>query len=258
MVYDSGMVNEAKTVIEWTYEPVLYFEVPLTLEFADGEIDLQEGVARGVFSASHYRKRNFRDSAHDFLRSRFLAQQVQVHKPFKLSVGIMSREHPDGRKDATAFIDTLVMRMEVKTPDIVLRDKKGNIVTDTKAERIEKHKSFGGNAVQRFQHDPLLKRMFQSFDSAVNDSDNSLIHLYEIREAVMVAYENERVARNALGVSKPVWNLLKRRANHEPLREGRHRGKHNELRKMTNEELAQSIRTAQAIIEGYLSDKLKE
>ena len=147
------MSDKPKTVLEWTYAAEAYFEGPRKFTYADGDISMLDGKAKGVFDASHYGLREFRDAAQEFLQYVFFAQQVQVHKPFKLSVASMTREHPDGRRDVTGFLDTLVVKMTVHDADIVVKDKDGNVVTDTKADRVKKQEMFGDSVTRNFHTD---------------------------------------------------------------------------------------------------------
>jgi hypothetical protein len=86
----------------------------------------------------------------------------------------------------------------------------------------------------------------------VADPDNELVHLYEIRDAAAKHYGGKAPALKALGIPQAEWNELDRLANAEPLREGRHRGKHNPgLRKATKEERTQARAIARSIIRAF-------
>jgi len=83
-----------------------------------------------------------------------------------------------------------------------------------------------------------LRRALLSYETALADPENALVHLYEVRDAVVTHFGSETNTRKVLGVSKTQWSDFGRLANDEPVREGRHRGKHSDLlRSATHKEL---------------------
>lgn len=251
------MTDKPKTTLEWTYEPSSYFGVATKFAFADGEITVQNGKASGKFNASFFDQREFRDEAQEFLMFKFFAQQVQVHKLFNLSPASVALELPDGRRNYRTNVEAAGIATD--TFNITTSDKERNIIADERAERLEKQQLFRTRVNKIISCDPVLKRLLQSFNNAFEDKDNSLIHLFEVRDAIEVTfYSDARKARNAVGLSKADWNILGKIANHEPILEGRHRGEHKVLRKMTSGELSEALRIAQSIIEGYLDYQCKK
>lgn len=87
----------------------------------------------------------------------------------------------------------------------------------------------------------------------MNDPDDELGHLYEIRDALSRKFggSDER-ARSTLGISLKKWSNFGKLCNHEPLKQGRHRGEHETLRDATDAELSEARGTAKAMIEAYL------
>ena len=250
------MTATAITILEWTYEPKFFFEEPFELTFSGGEIAISAGIARGEFDSLHYDEgKVFQYSTQEFLRSAFLAQQVQVHQPFTISQTAMAREHSDGRRDASIFVDSAVMTVSVGTVDLVHRDGDGNVLADTKAERLQRHANFRRDITNLVPQDIALKRMLQSFSNALSDRDNLLIHLYEIRETLSSKFSDERVACATVRVSSGDWSKFGRLANKEPLLEGRHRGKHLGLRKATTDEANWALNFGQSLIEGYVQSR---
>ncbi|MGE3586025.1 MAG: hypothetical protein AB7G24_14645 [Novosphingobium sp.] len=252
-VYNEVMTEIAKTVLEWTYEPKNFFEEKTTLAHADGLIEIGEGKARGEFDAVRFDEGEaFWKPMHGFLESAFLAQQIQVHLSYTLAQPALARVHPDGRRDVSLFVESAVMVMSVGTVDIIVRDANGNITSDSKAERLGKQAQFRADVGRILPHDIALKRMLQSFRNALEDRDNLLIHLYEIRETLSAEFSGEKAAREAVSVSSGDWSKFGRLANEEPLLEGRHRGKHAALRKARPDESAWTLEFGQRLIEGYV------
>lgn len=246
------MSEGSKTIIEWNYSPASFFEAPIETTLAGGKIQIQDGKVKGVFEASHSGQREFRDKVHELLQTRFIAQQVLTHKKFELAPPSMSRVRSDSRRDVTVFVDSLELKVTARAPDILLKDKNGNVISDTRAERLEKQGKFGAAVMHSTANDPTLIQILKSFNKATNDPENLLVHLYEIREAIAHVFGGEAHAQLEVGVSKKDWKWFGRLANQEPLIEGRHRGKHKNKRKLEPIELSKALGIAQALIEGYV------
>jgi hypothetical protein len=137
--------------------------------------------------------------------------------------------------------------------DIQIIDKDGNVISDSKRDRIEKKKSLAELVATHRATDGLVASMLRSYDAAVRDSKNELVHLYEIRDALSTKFGNESAARSALGISSSQWSRLGQLSNDEPLWQGRHRGKTGgALRDATESELTEARAIARAMIEAYL------
>jgi len=122
--------------------------------------------------------------------------------------------------------------------DFLLKDAEGNVVRDSKAERIAEHISLLDELAPKVPHSATLRSLLESYSQSIDDPNNELVHLYEVRDALSHHYGNEQAARNALAISKTEWQRLGILANVEPLKEGRHRGKHSHVkRQATSSEL---------------------
>jgi len=133
--------------------------------------------------------------------------------------------HPDGRKDITIFPEPIVITVSVGEPDIIVKDKDGNVISDSRHERIQKKQKLAELAEKYRQKDSVVASVLRSYNEAVNDPDNELVHLYEIRDAIAKHLGGESAAQSVLGISGKQWSRLGRLANDEPLKQGRHRGK---------------------------------
>jgi hypothetical protein len=105
-------------------------------------------------------------------------------------------------------------------------DGSGNVLWDTKVDRIAAHAAELDSLAPKMLKSPTLRSLVESHSHSIDDPANELVHLYEIRDALRKHYGGERAARGALGIAKPEWNRLGALANDEPLRQGRHRGEH--------------------------------
>lgn len=251
------MPATATTVIDWAYEPKDFFEEKCSVAFADGSIAIEDGLAIGEFGGSYYADAsNFRDAAHAQLEAAFLAQQVHAKRPYSLKGSSIALKHADGRQDISVFFaETLSISFAISSADFVHFDGNGNVVQDTKADRLKEQAQFREDVARLLPSDPTLRRMLQSFRNALNDRENLLIHLFEIREALGSALGGEKAVRETVGVTERDWRKFGVLANNAPLLEGRHRGKHSDLRAATQAEVTWSLDFAQSVIDGYIQSR---
>ena len=136
--------------------------------------------------------------------------------------------------------------------DFILKDKDKNIITDTKQERIEKKRELADLA-ERFGKEPTVVALLNSYNNAIKDPKNELIHLYEIYDTLKSTFKSIQNARTTLNITKREWGRLGQLANDEPLKQGRHRGQNaGSLRDATNAELEEARKIARKMIHAYL------
>jgi len=246
-------IMEDVVILEWTFTPKDYFEDEIRIERSDYEMIIKDGLTEARISPEVYDKEHkMRDSLHQNLNDRFLGVQLLTHRPYTLSKASMFRLHPDGRKDVTVFPESCVMTITAGNVDIVVKDKDGNVVSDSRRDRVEKKKELAELA-ETYSSDPVAASLLASYKAAVNDPDNELVHLYEIRDALSKLFLGEKQARTLLRLSASEWSRLGQLANSEPLKQGRHRGKNaGELRDATEEELTEARKIARNFVEAYL------
>jgi hypothetical protein len=169
-----------------------------------------------------------------------------------LSKPTIVRVRPDGGKDIFVELDPAVLRLSAGLVDIRVTDQNGNIVSDSRKDRIDRKRSLA-DLVSTYHSDLLLGALLTSHRNSVLDPDNELVHLYEIRDALSTRFGGERDTRAALAVSDSDWSRLGQLCNNEPLRQGRHRGKSGAaLRDATHSELEEARAIARSLIEEYL------
>ena len=110
--------------------------------------------------------------------------------------------------------------------DFVHRDAAGNVLRDTKAERIAEHVAMLDAVAPKLARSATLRELLRSYSRCVSDPSNELVRLYEIRDALATHYGGEQNACTALNISRPEWRRLGVLANVEPIEQGRHRGQH--------------------------------
>lgn len=244
----------AVVVLEWKFSPPDYFEAPIEIARDDYTLTIADGKAEARIDFAIYdASPSIRQTLHGGLNDRFLGVQLLSHRAYQLSRSTMTRVHPDGRRDV--FLDVEPARIVITghPVDFQVRDRNGNIVADSRRDRIEKKKSLADLVSTYRASDGTLASLLRSHDAAVRDPNNELVHLYEIREALSVKFGGEKALRSTLSISSSDWSRFGELCNNEPLRQGRHRGKTSgALRDATEPELAEARGIARAMTEAYL------
>lgn len=244
----------AIVVFEWNFSPSDYFEVPIEIVRDDYTLTIAHGKAEAKLDSATYEANpSIRQTLHEGLNDRFLGVQLLTHRAYELSRSTKTRVHPDGRKDVFLEVEPARIVITGHPVDFQVRDKDGNIISDSKRDRIEKKKSLADLVSAYRATDETLASLLRSHDAAVRDPNNELVHLYEIRDALSVKFGGDKEARSALGISSADWSRFGLLCNNEPLRQGRHRGKTGAaLRDATESELVDARRIARGMTEAYL------
>jgi hypothetical protein len=216
-----------RTELEWLFSPPDFFEAPYRWQTDHYALVAAAGKVLVTLATSA-------DPVDPELHARmsadieglFRLRQLQVHRPFQLEGVRIYQHHPGGRKSVSIGVDCKAVLVSGGQADSVVRDASGAIVKDTKAERIADHTRFIDSVMPKLAGSPRLRGLLQSYNAAVDDAGNELVHLYEIRDALAEHYGGEDAARAKLGISKKEWQRFGILANVEPLIQGRHRGKY--------------------------------
>lgn len=236
-------------ILEWKFTPQNYFEKTLDISGNDYSMIITKGKVEARIDSANL---SMRKELQDKLDSRFLVEQFFTHQAYELTCSSISRLHPDGRKDAVIEPEMFQNRNTFYSPDTILTDKNGNVISDSKQERIDEKKKFTGLAAAR-SDDKLLKSLLKSYDAAVHDPNKELVHLYEIREALHKIFGSEKVAREVLGITSSQWSRFGQLCNDELLRQGRHAGRNaGVLRDASEDELTEAREIVQAMIKAYI------
>lgn len=245
-------MNAPTVILEWHFTPPDYFEQVITVSRDDHTMVIDNGKVEATMLAEVYDAApSMRDELHGALTARFLAVQLLNRSAFELSKPSMVRVREDGRRDIFVELDSEGIRASAGHVDTRVTDQHGNIVSDSRRDRIEKKQSLA-DRVSAHSGDLLLTAMLASHQNSIHDPDNELVHLYEIRDALGARFGGEMKTRNALGIAGSQWSRLGRLCNDEPLRQGRHRGENLVLRDATHSELEEARAIARSMIEKYV------
>ncbi|HUY35459.1 MAG TPA: hypothetical protein VMV69_22130 [Pirellulales bacterium] len=241
-------------VLEWRFSPADYFEEPVTISRDDYTMTIDNGkVEARIASAACDANPSMRAVLDEGLNGRFLGVQLLSHRPYELSKLTMTRLHPDGRREFFMETEPGHFRITGGSVDFQVIDKNENVLSDSRRDRIDKKKRLAELVCTYLASDGLLGALLKSYKTGVDDPDNELVHLYEIREALSTKFGGESATRSALSVSSSDWSRLGQLCNDEPVRQGRHRGKSaGALREATKTELAEARGIARAMVEAYL------
>jgi len=244
-------------VLEWKFSPPDYFEGPIDINRDDYVMTISSGMVEAQIKPEMYDKdHSMRDRLHRELNRQFQAVQMLKPEPYDLSKASIRRSHPDGRKDVTILIEPCVITGSTGAPDIIVKDKDGSVISDSKQERLQKMRDWLERVDKCCQYDSLVDSLLDSSCEAVKYPDSELVHLYEIRDAIAKKVEVQPAARNALRMTKSQesqWKRLGELANDPHLKQGRHRGKNlGILRDATEGELNEARDIARNLFKAYL------
>jgi len=244
----------AVTVLAWTFSPPDYFEEPLEISCHGCSVSIADGkVEAKIDSALYDADPSIRQRLHDDLNGRFLGVQMLTHRAYELSGSTRTLVHSNGHKDVFVELKGVSAVVFTGNLDVRVTDKNGNVVSDSKRDRIERKKTLAELVAKHHSTDTLLASLLRSYDAAVRDQDNELVHLYEVQEALRIRFGGGLAARAALSISSSQWSRMGRLCNDEPLKQGRHRGAAvGMLRDTSWGELTEVREIALAMIEGYL------
>jgi hypothetical protein len=244
--------DQVRWFIEWRYSPADFFEEPLRIRHEHCELTIQEGrITARLDPGCGDPRPTLRDQLHGELNNRFIGAQLISAKPFKLSPASIYNQKPSGGRN---FFEELTDVIGVASihADIRITGKDGSVIADSRAERIKRTHSLADLAAKCGRTDEMAKKILQSYKDAIDDPNDVLVHLYEIRDALAKRFGGDREARHELKIERE-WECLGKLANDEPLKQGRHRGRMlSGLRDATRAELDAAKTAAQTMIENYL------
>lgn len=249
------MNDAATTVLEWAFEPQDLFEEPIDIEMLCGSVHIEQGVALGKFPAHEYeRGAELREEAHRHLEPHFLSQAIFTGKRLVLNPARLTREYPDGRRDATVIVasgNVVLPAMQISA-DVVIRNKDGTITTDTRAERIAEQTDFRSMVVEAIPDHPEIKGMAESLNNSFEDEENCFVHLFEVLDRIKTKPGGQKEAKGVLSV-KDDWNTVGNLSNDPENQFGRHRGEGTNHKKPDQDTLRKGRDATRRIIIAYVN-----
>lgn len=156
-----------------------YFEETIEISRQDYTMAIEAGkVTAEIDFATFNENPSIRNKLHEVLNNRFLGVQLLSHRPYELSNSKRTFIHPDGHKEFFIELSSALLVMTAGSVDFRQTDKNGNVISDSKQDRIEKKKSLAELVATHKPNDPLVAALLHSYQTAVTDPNNELIHLY--------------------------------------------------------------------------------
>lgn len=244
-----------KTVIlEWDFSPLNYFEEHIEISRENYVMSIDTGKVTATIDYAIFNENpSLREELQESLNNRFLGVQVISHAPYELSNSKMIHIDADGHKHIFIELNSAVLVMTGGSVDLQVKDKDGNIISDSKRDRVERKKNLAELIAKHKPNDPQVAALLHSYHTAVTDPNNELVHLYEIRDALTKKFGNASNAQMRLAITKSQWSRLGALCCTLPLKQGRHRGSFTGLlRDASENELKETRNISLAMIEAYL------
>lgn len=239
--------------LEWQYTPPDYFEQPIEVSKPGIHLEISNGIAVACIEPETFENNSsISDDLTKVIENRLYAVQVSTHKNFSLGKPSRRDLREDGKRNVFIEIPSIAMGVSLGIPDIVMTDKEGNIIYDTRQKRIDKQRWFAEIADKHRNADSTLDHILKSYQKSIIDQEDEFVHLYEIRDALSAKFGGKDKAKKKLKITNNEWDVIGELANNKPLKQGRHRGKSvGMLRAAAPSELEAARKSAAFLIERY-------
>ena len=247
----SGKTDEIE--VYWSYTPKDFFEEPIEKACGCCSVKMENGRIVCSTTGEYFDSNpDLRDRLTRKLYAYFRAANLVRRTSFEISGGGgYNRKGPEGEIHSVLMVDSASIGVTTGNVDLVVTKADGTVRRDTRQERLDRTAELAELSAQHAT-DAIAAQILESYNNSIDDADNELVHLYEIWETLR-ANLPRRQALSAIGVARQQMSLLTRLANDEPLKQGRHRGKHaGSLRDATAAELQDARDVATQMIVGYL------
>jgi hypothetical protein len=242
-----------RITLESTYTPEDYFEKPIIQEHDEYQFSIANGkigisLKNPKLPLTEVEQNNVKTK----IKIKFEAKQVFKKTQFNISPYQTIESHPDGRRDMKIRVGSVVAVGSVGKLDYKITDKDGNITHDTKHVKSLFEKDFS-ERLEKHYNDPIVKKMITSYGKSIENRRNTLVHLYEIAEALDNHFNGHHPAKIALGINNDDWREIQKLTCNEPIEGARHNGRHKgPLRPLTETEFEDVTEKCKNFIYKYL------
>lgn len=241
-------------LLTWNYQPCDLFKQSILLS----NLGMNFSIHNGVIKVEGY-PINYVDDAElvkclqYFLESFFISNLIFRHDNFSLTLVEMTRVLPDMKEVKTIFPDDSMIKTSAESVDLVVKSSNGKVSVDTYQESIKRIEKYS-KLIHEFQlYDATLSAILLSFKKSFSELDNTLVYLYEIRDALVTRFGSRKDAWANVGVLKQDFVDFENMCN-MGVKPSRHRGRFaGILRDANPEEIELARLTAQKMIIGYLN-----
>lgn len=239
--------------LDWKYTPPDYLEEPVYISEDGFEFSISDGLAVAKIAPSLFEKDpEIREYLTSLLESRLQAVQIMSHADYDLNKPSRSDIREDGSKDTYVDVEQLSINASCNPVDLVVKNSDGNIISDSRRERLFKQKRFADVVKKHRSTDDTLDQMLKSYQMGVKDPNNEFVHLYEVRDSLFKRFGKKKNAIQRLSITEKEWDTIGDLAS-QPLNQGRHRGQFaGKLREANLSELKSARKSVANLIEKYL------
>lgn len=239
--------------LRWEFTPENLFEDRLICDLTECKITVEQGVVLASLPLIAVEtKSTLRKAVESYVESLFLGVQIAGHMQCQLSRPSVSTLQDDGSRGYIIECEPGTIQISGGRVDVRYTRSDGTVV-DTRRDRIERKHRLSRAAAIYGPNNEALARMLRSYRSAIADTDDELIHLYEVLDTLASTFGSQTEALSRLGQPKRKWSRLGQLCNDLPLRQGRHRGRVGEaLRSASEEELTEARSLSAGFIESYI------
>jgi hypothetical protein len=235
-------VTIVQTILDWTYTPNDFFETPVERQTSDFELSAADGkITVHLHPPVDPVPDTLVESVNVYIDAIFKARAMRTHHPHTIDGPGICHLRDNGGRDFIVKVKPIAVIASMGTVDFIATDASGKVIADSKAERISRDETFNRLFEDASAKHPLVTALLTSYQAAIADPENELVHLYEIRDALRDHFGSIKQAKIQLGITDADWDRFNALANDEPLLEGRHRGRHiGLLRSATQVELQEA------------------
>lgn len=243
--------------IEWQYTPADFLEEPLEQRCPEYELTIADGKVSVQMTGCVYdQAEDWRQKLDREVHSRLTAAQAIDLRDLEIR-GPRLRRVSSAGSTTIVMLGTLTARATVSRIDFIVRDVQGNVIGDTKRDRLNRQKRLMDLAAKHSE-DHTVAAMLHSFAKAAEEPEHELAHLYGVLDALKERFGREKRAMTELRIpdweSRGIWGRLSRLANDRAIKQGRHSGRATvELRNATQPEREEARRIAAELWEGFLA-----
>ena len=134
-----------QVVLEGAYSPTDYLEEPVTLERPGYTTTIKEGRIEVAFhDPEPLPDFNLQNAISREVSQVFQAQMILTAKPWEMTGLTLKRRYPDGTADVWVNASSVLAVASVGGISVVIKDADGNVIKDTRAERLTEHRAFRG------------------------------------------------------------------------------------------------------------------
>lgn len=246
------MSKVVKTQLVWKYKPKNYFEQPITIDFREWDIKIEDGEAVALIDPQVLK--NDEKVKQDMSRrilNQFQAVQLFTHRVFELGDCVRTDIKEDGKKVTYGGFHATVQ--VIGKVDYIVHNQEGKVTFDSKKERSRDQEKLTSLIDIYRNKDQVLDHVLDFFQEAMSDTDDELVHLFNIRDSLKKRFGSKKDLLKSLDIDEDDYNRFGDLTNNLPLNQGRHKGLSvGELRDATQSELSEARRIAEKFIRSYL------